>query len=67
MAGNHWNRFRDIRRVRLSNPELQTLSAKLGSQTIRIVRVIRGAVVSLHLSRAVDGAAGLVIPPARIF
>eukprot|EP00959_Pyramimonas_sp_CCMP1952_P247160 5166246-Pyramimonas_sp.AAC.1 len=27
MAGNHWNPFGDIRRVRLSNPELRTLSA----------------------------------------
>eukprot|EP00959_Pyramimonas_sp_CCMP1952_P130216 2722616-Pyramimonas_sp.AAC.1 len=27
MAGNHWNRFGDIRRVCLSNPELRTLSA----------------------------------------
>eukprot|EP00959_Pyramimonas_sp_CCMP1952_P053581 1120633-Pyramimonas_sp.AAC.1 len=27
IAGNHWNRFGDIRRVRLSNPELRTLSA----------------------------------------
>eukprot|EP00959_Pyramimonas_sp_CCMP1952_P075234 1572258-Pyramimonas_sp.AAC.1 len=27
MAGNHWNRFGDMRRVRLSNPELRTLSA----------------------------------------
>eukprot|EP00959_Pyramimonas_sp_CCMP1952_P081641 1705420-Pyramimonas_sp.AAC.1 len=27
MAGNHWNRFGDIRRVRLRNSELGTRSA----------------------------------------
>eukprot|EP00959_Pyramimonas_sp_CCMP1952_P123371 2579258-Pyramimonas_sp.AAC.1 len=27
MAGNHWNRFGDTRRVGLPNPELRTLSA----------------------------------------
>eukprot|EP00959_Pyramimonas_sp_CCMP1952_P360490 7549207-Pyramimonas_sp.AAC.1 len=61
MAGNHWNRFGNIRRVRLSNPELRTLSAArtLFRETIRIVRVIlRGAVGFLHLARAVGGLQG---------
>eukprot|EP00959_Pyramimonas_sp_CCMP1952_P253295 5291912-Pyramimonas_sp.AAC.1 len=56
-----------MRRVRLLNPELRTRSAaRTKSETIRIVRVIlRDAVGSLHLTRAVGGAAGLVITRFR--
>eukprot|EP00959_Pyramimonas_sp_CCMP1952_P450584 9434239-Pyramimonas_sp.AAC.1 len=49
-AGGHMNRFQDIRRVRLSNPELGTRSAaEFGLRNYCIVRVIlRGAVGFLH-------------------
>eukprot|EP00959_Pyramimonas_sp_CCMP1952_P381812 8000828-Pyramimonas_sp.AAC.1 len=55
MVGNHWNRFGDIRRVRLRNADSELgLSPELGPR--RIVRVIlRGAVGFVHLTRLQGG------------
>eukprot|EP00959_Pyramimonas_sp_CCMP1952_P196438 4107227-Pyramimonas_sp.AAC.1 len=57
MAGNRWNRFQDIRRVRLriESSEL-CLLPELGPRRNCIVRVIfRSAVDFLHLTGAVGG------------
>ena len=64
MVGNHWSRFGDIRRVRLSNQELRTLSAarsRIANYSYVLRVILRDAVRSLHLTRAVGRAAWLVI------